>query len=99
MWPDSCLDLFAAVLRVRAYPVVRGLWASSLGTEGRVIAKRGGESGEWRGGEAEGGVRLITSLQANLYFELIFALPTWREGKKGEIQLRRRDWERQNLES
>ena len=39
------------------------------------------------------GVRLITSLQANLYFELIFALPTWREGKKGEIQLRRRDWE------
>ena len=64
-----------------------------------MIAKRAGEPGEWRGGEAEGGVRLITSLQANLYFELIFALPTWREGKKGEIQLRRRDWERQNLES
>ena len=55
-----------------------------------MIAKRGGESGEWR---RERGVRLITSLQANLYFELIFALPTWREGKKGEIQLRRRDWE------
>ena len=50
MWPGSCLDLFAALLRVRAYPVVRGLWAPSLGTEGRVIAKRGGE----RGGEAEG---------------------------------------------
>ena len=24
---DSCLDLFAALLRVRAYPEVRGLWA------------------------------------------------------------------------
>ena len=56
IWPGSCLDLFAALLRVRAYPEVRGLWAPwpSLGTEGRVIAKRGGESGEWRGGEAEG---------------------------------------------
>ena len=50
IWSDSCLDLFAALLRVRAYPVVRGLWAPSLGTEGRVIAKRGGESGEWREG-------------------------------------------------
>ena len=59
-----------------------------------MIAKRGeGSLGSGERGRGRGGVRLITSLQANLYFELIFALPTWREGKKGEIQLRRRDWE------
>ena len=31
-------------------------------------------------------MRLITSLQANLYFELIFALPTWREEERDTVE-------------
>ena len=59
---------------LRIFPVGISSWAF-LGLTGRVIV----EEEEGRGERARVGVRLITSLQANLYFELIFALPTWRE--------------------
>ena len=95
IWSDSCLDLFCSSPPRQSISSSKG----PLGPLARHGGPRDSEEGRGERGRGRGGVRLITSLQANLYFELIFALPTWREGKKGEIQLRRRDWERQNLES
>ena len=46
--PGSCLDLFAALLRVGAYPVVRGLWALLARHGGPRDSEERRESGEWR---------------------------------------------------